>query len=483
VDGSFVPAVSPRLAVLGIAPQPDGRILLWGKAGGGEASVPPVYGVLRLQADGTRDPGFSVAVPPGGACGYVRCLAVQPDGRVLIGGEFDLPPRGLARLNADGTVDGSFHPPDLPAWDEEGVHALAVLADGRILIGGDLDGVSNGLPPALVRLNRDGSVDPTFDLGVDLHGGVQTIVPTPDGRWLVGGIWLQGGQGEYRSGLLRLRADGALDVVLSLDAASASWPLAVQTDGAILAGGSTVIRFNPDGARDDAFEVQLPPGSNVNALLLQGQDRLVLGGAFVSVNGVPADGLARIHLAPQNRLPFVERHVALGTRVELVAVPVPGTTGYTVEDRPSWGPAEGISHGGRYDLQTGKVAFGPFPDDAPRTLAYWVAIPPGSSGVLRFDGRATADGAVSPIVGDDSLRVWEFPPPPLWLDLHWRPLTGAWAIQVMGDTDAAYVVEAGDALSEWRSLGTARSPTGFSEILAPADPRAPARFYRARKLD
>src|SRR5204863_47734 len=81
------------------------------------------------------------------ANGTVRVVVVQPDGKILIGGEFTtLSPNGgmavtrnhIARLNPDGTLDTAFNP------NANGiVDSIAVQADGKILAGGAFSGANS----------------------------------------------------------------------------------------------------------------------------------------------------------------------------------------------------------------------------------------------------------------------------------------------------------------------------------------------------
>ena len=70
--------------------------------------------------------------------GIVNAMERQPDGRILIAGNFTsyagLNRNGVARLNADGTLDMSFDPGTGPS--SGGIGALALQPDGKILIGG-----------------------------------------------------------------------------------------------------------------------------------------------------------------------------------------------------------------------------------------------------------------------------------------------------------------------------------------------------------
>ena len=118
--------------------------------------------VARLNDDGSIDTGFD---PGPGANGTVYALAVYPTntvhgGQVLIGGSFTavrgVGRKGIARLNADGSLDTTFNP-GMGASDV--VRAVAIQSDGRVLIGGSFTNVNGVALNRIARLNGDGSVD------------------------------------------------------------------------------------------------------------------------------------------------------------------------------------------------------------------------------------------------------------------------------------------------------------------------------------
>ena len=115
----------------------------------------------RAQA-GYIDPGFLNG--QSGPNSWVWALAEQPDGRWLVGGQFTgfngLPGGEVVRLNYDGSVDTNFTF-NITSGDTT-VHSLAVQPDGRILVGGMFTGI-NGAPCVRIgRLNADGSLDSNF---------------------------------------------------------------------------------------------------------------------------------------------------------------------------------------------------------------------------------------------------------------------------------------------------------------------------------
>src|SRR6185369_8192742 len=164
------------------------------------------------------------------------------NGKIFIGGyfsQYDGAPRNcIARLNTDGTLDGSFDPGT--GFSQKGsggpafVRAIAIQSDGKILVGGNFNEV-NGLPRTnLARLNANGSVDPSFQPALGPTSIEQLILQT-DGKILA--------VLSYAHGLARLNADGSQDITFnpSLNVFNGvDWfsQIALQADGRILLGGS-----------------------------------------------------------------------------------------------------------------------------------------------------------------------------------------------------------------------------------------------------
>ncbi len=234
-----------------IALQADGKILV----GGGFNNVNGVErdGIARLNEDGSLDLEFD---PGYGANSGVRAIAVQADGKVLVGGMFtyfDAHACGhLVRLMPDGSVDESFV---LGNGFDGNVNTLLVQADGKVLVGGDFFYLNGAASRGLARLNADGSVDNTFDAG-DM-GIVYSLVPMGDGRILVGGLFSFVGGVERRC-IAALDADGSVDLSFAPFGwnSSAVFSMAVQADGKVIAGGMLaggVARMEANGELDPFF--------------------------------------------------------------------------------------------------------------------------------------------------------------------------------------------------------------------------------------
>jgi uncharacterized delta-60 repeat protein len=154
------------------------------------------------------DPTFN---PGSGANLAVDQLALQPDGKVLIGGSFTsvggTARNRIARLNADGTLDLSFNP---GASGTGTVRTLMLQPDGKVLIGGNFTSIDGTVRNRIARLNADGSLDLSFDPGSGANGIVMALAVQPDGKVLIGGGFTSV-NGTARNRIARIEAVLPLD--------------------------------------------------------------------------------------------------------------------------------------------------------------------------------------------------------------------------------------------------------------------------------
>ena len=291
---SFNP--DPDYLVKSIAVQADGKILLGGgfhSLGGQNRDQ-----IARLNADGSLDSGFSLY-----PSGDVSSLVVQTDGKVLVGGYFTTlgvqTRNRLARLNADGSLDTGFNPNA-----NNHVISQALQADGKILIGGYFTALGGQVRNRLARLNADGSLDTGFNpnVGSVFSDVVSSLAVQADGKILVGGQFTTLG-GQTRNHIARVNADGSLDTSFNPNANSFVQSLAIQADGKILVGGAfdgiggqtrnRIARLNANGSLDTAFN----PNANsaVYSLAVQADGKILIGGYFEYVGGQPCNRIARLN--------------------------------------------------------------------------------------------------------------------------------------------------------------------------------------------
>jgi uncharacterized delta-60 repeat protein len=281
--------------VVTMAVQPDGKILLGGYFT--QVNGTTRNRIARLNADGSLDTAFN----PGITGGYrVDSIVVQPDGRILVSGDFThvggVARSAIARLNANGTLDTGFNPGANGA-----VYAMALQPDGKILAGGTFTAIGGGTRNRMARLNANGSLDTSFT--VDADGSVSAIGLVPDGSILIGGDFKYlNGLGEHGH-LARLHGNGALDESFAPDLDASVATLVRQPDGKILIGGSFtringvtqnhISRLNADGSLDDkGFEASA--NDSIMSLAVQSDGRILMGGYFTSVNGETHNRIARL---------------------------------------------------------------------------------------------------------------------------------------------------------------------------------------------
>lgn len=286
--------------------QSDGRILV----GGNFTTLNGINRarLARLNLDGTSDIGFD---PGSGLDGTVFAVAesfVAGTRRVVAAGAFTIadgaPRARIARFLDNGELDDSFQ----PGLGANGIiYAVAVQPDGRILIGGDFTQYNGATIQRIARLNPDGSLDATFNPGTGCDGVVRTVVVQNDDRILIGGAFTNVND-VSRIRLARLVPDGSLDTGFQpgLGANDTVYTLVVQGDTRILVGGEfteasgvtrhRLTRLDPDGTVDPTINFGYGVNSFVSAILYQPWDaRIVLGGGFTQYDGQPADRLTRIY--------------------------------------------------------------------------------------------------------------------------------------------------------------------------------------------
>jgi uncharacterized delta-60 repeat protein len=135
--------------------------------------------IALIHKDGSLDTAFNFN---GGTEAAIYAVAVAPGNQYVIGGAFNSyngnPSHHFARLNADGSLDSSFSSSQGSGANDI-VRAVAVQNDGKVVIGGDFTQVDGVVRNHVARLNTDGSLDTTFDAGTTLNGPVYALAVPP----------------------------------------------------------------------------------------------------------------------------------------------------------------------------------------------------------------------------------------------------------------------------------------------------------------
>lgn len=285
--------------------------------------------LARFNGNGTLDTTFALTgkVATGGSLGAsINAIALESNGEVIVGGNFENAAgtfaSNIVRFLDDGSFDSGF------AADATGtVNSVVIEANGSsIYAGGNFSSIGGYPAYGIARINDDGTADNTFNLNANVNvdtGGVFAIAPQTDGNLLIGGNF-NDVDGEIaanknfhgvvhnnlarllNSGLIDLsfnaNTDGQVDSIVVLPAASGTIQQQILIGGkfttiyngtAVSGTRTNLARLNADGTLDTSFNANIA-GGQVNAIALQSDGSILIGGTFTTVNGVAQANLARL---------------------------------------------------------------------------------------------------------------------------------------------------------------------------------------------
>jgi len=290
-----------------IAIQSDGKILVGGKFTTYQRVA--ANRIVRLNIDGTRDNSFNIST---GFDSYVNTIAIQSDGKILVGGKFTTyqgsSANRIIRLNIDGTRDTNF---DIGVGFSGGTNDgeilnIAIQSDGKILAVGGFINYKGLSANRIIRLNSDGTRDSSFNMGTGFSNVARSISIQSDGKIVVGGEFTSY-QGVSANKIIRLNSDGTRDTSFNIGTGfnNSVTTLALQSDGKIVAGGgftsyngtivNRIVRLNSDGTRDTSFNIGTGFDGGVLTLALQSDGKIVVGGRFTVYQGQSAGYLIRLY--------------------------------------------------------------------------------------------------------------------------------------------------------------------------------------------
>lgn len=270
-----------------------------------------------MHADGTLDTSFD---PGAGVTGTgaqrVNSIAIQDDGKIIIGGIFNSydggVSKGIARLNADGSVDPSFDS-GTGTSNSAYIYSIALQEDGKIVIAGDFITYNETPANQIARLNTDGTLDASFQAnvgeGVKMFGSpgaIYSIGLTSDEKIIAAGLFDSYNDETARS-IIRLNTDGTMDAAFS-SGSGTSWmeirALTIQPDEKIVIGGNfnsyngsavnRIARLESNGDFDSSFDPGAGASSIIYALFVQTDGKIVIAGDFTNYDGTGRNRLARI---------------------------------------------------------------------------------------------------------------------------------------------------------------------------------------------
>ena len=213
--------------------------------------------VTILDNDASGYPGF-------GLNGNVSSVTPGGDGEVILSGSFisinGVPRSRIGRVSADASVDESFDPGN---GADNSILAAVGQPDGKIICGGTFVSYNGVMRSRLMRLNADGSLDLTFEPGAGADGNLYSLAVATNGAIFAGGSFRNFG-GLSRNYLVKLNADGSVATNFVPPTSTVMLPirsLALQADGRLIIGPTTIyglatnicVRINADGSVDTSL--------------------------------------------------------------------------------------------------------------------------------------------------------------------------------------------------------------------------------------
>ena len=251
----------------------------------------------RHNSDGSLETTFS-----GTQSAYVRPMALQTDGKIIcleqINNQFS-----VIRLNTNGTIDQSFN---IASGLNYSPNKIVVQNDGKILIGGDFTTFNGNNKNYILRLNTNGTLDTSFNVPQNViaflaNGAVNVIneiVVQPNNKIIIGG-----GNNNFNK-YVRLYNNGSKDdSYTGLDGIVES--ITLQSDNKILVGGSfnsyngqsknKIVRYSNNGLNDVSFNIGSGFNEVVKTIVMQPDNKILVGGNFTSFNGINCGKISRLN--------------------------------------------------------------------------------------------------------------------------------------------------------------------------------------------
>lgn len=257
--------------------------------------------IARYNADGTLDNTYSA---PDEITNVVRA-ASYPGGKVLLYGERNNSGvNEYMKLSAGGAFDSPFFRPNF--INEIMVNTVYALPDGKSILIGNFTRVNGIARDGFARLNADGSLDNSFDMGSPFASSARilAIAVQNDGKLLLS-VFTSLPTGINLARLVRINLDGSIDGSFNPSVPDGVEAIVVRPDGKILIGGyfdtiNSVPRvslalLNTDGTLDTSLAVTIGTNSQIEDIFLPGDGRMMIAGGLFGIPGATSDRLLRLN--------------------------------------------------------------------------------------------------------------------------------------------------------------------------------------------
>lgn len=306
LDNTFNVGEGPDDRVLTIAAQSDEKILIGGQFNKFNNGPNLSIRLVRLNNDGSLDENFTT----NGVIGQIYKILIQNDGKIIcIGGQRNAWPFnnvGVVRLNQNGSLDSTF---DMKGagFNNSVIHGV-LQPDGKIIVCGMFTQFNGNTQNRIARLNADGTLDATFNVGSGLNMEARTMALQADGKILVCGLFDRY-NGIARKSIVSLNTDGSIDNTFDPGTAFTDdvREMAIQSDNKIIVTGNLkqnfpigvirprIARLNSDGTLDATFN----PGNGFDAqpaaMHIQSDGKIIVAGDFITYNSDTIRGICRLN--------------------------------------------------------------------------------------------------------------------------------------------------------------------------------------------
>lgn len=280
-----------------IITQPDGKIIVVGEIINYNGVT--IKNIVRLNANGSIDNTFNVGTGLNGGSGFVKAVGLQSDGKIIVGGNFNLyngiAVQKIVRLFPNGTIDPTF----ATSGGADGtILDLIVKPNDEILICGEFGQYAGVTRARIALLDSDGNLNTSFVPSVAYaHTDIRAMAIQDDGKIIVGGDFNSYTDHVDRR-LGRLKANGSTDSSFVSNANNYNFPeaLGILPNGNIIVGCGTISIINANGTMLANNTLSLMAGASVNDLYINpAGNPLLVGQFYLDINKM---GISRLKLVP-----------------------------------------------------------------------------------------------------------------------------------------------------------------------------------------
>ena len=263
--------------------------------------------LAKIDSEGLHDIGYLTAGV--GFDNSVLKVLPLPDAKAMVVGNFTkfngISSSRITRILSNGELDTSFNSGKTGA--NNSIKTIVRQSDGKMILGGSFTVYNGSACNRIVRILPDGEIDAGFISGAGFNGQVFSVVLQSDQKTIVAGNFTKF-NGISFDRIVRLLPDGAIDYSFNtgLGADATIEAMLVQPDGKILVGGrfgtfngiscSRLVRLNTDGSIDAGFSIGSGFDKNVYAINIQSDGKIIVGGSFLNYNGVSQKRILRLHI-------------------------------------------------------------------------------------------------------------------------------------------------------------------------------------------